>query len=183
MAAIHTRTRRILAAAVALGTAVSACTPGPTPSPTATPPATATAQPSPAPSPSAAARAGGTIYVLSSNQQLDQIDPQRIYAGEELAFFGATIYRSLESYAYSPDPVAGTTLTPDLATDLGTPTDGARTWTFTLRDGVSFQDGSPITCKDVAYGVSRTFATDVINQGPTYAILDLAIPTMSVGSS
>jgi peptide/nickel transport system substrate-binding protein len=111
------------------------------------------------------------------------IDPQRIYGGEEGAFLGATLYRSLEAYVASADPVRGTALTPDLATDLGRPTDGGRTWAFTLRDGVAFQTGDPITCEDVKYGVSRPFATDLINQGPTYAIVYLDIPKEPDGSS
>ena len=56
-------------------------------------------------------------------------------------------------------------------------------WTIGLRDGVTFQDGSPITCADIAYGVSRTFATDVITGGPTYAISMLDIPKADDGSS
>ena len=87
------------------------------------------------------------------------------------------------AFTYSPDNPAASKLVPDLATDTGTATDGGKTWTFTLRDGVTFQDGSPITCADVAYGVSRTFATDVINQGPTYAIAYLDIPKDADGSS
>ena len=35
-----------------------------------------------------------------------------------------------------------------------------------------------ITCEDVKYGVSRTFATDVISEGPTYQIQYLDIPTV-----
>jgi len=126
--------------------------------------------------PSEAITSGGTIYVLSAREQWDQVDPQRLYTREDLAFFGSTIYRSLESYTYSPDARAGTSLTPDLATDLGSHNADASQWRFTLRDGVSWQDGTPVTCEDVKYGVSRTFATDVINQGPTYAIAYLAIP-------
>jgi peptide/nickel transport system substrate-binding protein len=126
---------------------------------------------------------GGTIYLLTQADQFDQIDPQRAYTGEDLAFFSSTIYRSLEAYTYSPDNPTASKLTPDLATDLGTSSDGAKTWSFTLRDGVTFQDGSPITCADIAYGVSRTFATDVINQGPTYAIAYLDIPTDAKGNS
>jgi peptide/nickel transport system substrate-binding protein len=134
---------------------------------------------------STAPKTGGTIYVLAGAPETEwnQVDPQRAYTGEDLAFFGGTIYRSLESYKFSPDAKEGTSLTPDLATDLGTATNGGKTWAFTLRDGVSFQDGSPITCKDIAYGVSRTFATDVINQGPTYAIQFLDIPSDKDGSS
>jgi len=126
---------------------------------------------------------GGTIYVLSANDQWDQIDPQRIYTPEDLAFFGSTMYRSLEAYAYSPDPRAGRSLTPDLATDLGSHNPSATQWSFTLRNGVTWQDGSRITCADVKYGVSRTFATGVINQGPTYAIAYLNIPTLKDGTS
>ncbi len=127
--------------------------------------------------------AGGTIYVLSSATGFDQVDPQRSYNGDDMAFFAGTIYRSLVSYAYSPDATTGTSLTPDMATDLGTPSDGGRTWTFTLRGGLTWQDGSPVTCADIRYGVSRTFATGVITQGPTYAIQYLAIPNQPDGSS
>jgi len=100
-----------------------------------------------------------------------------MYTGEDLALFGGTIYRSLVAYKFSADAKEGTSIVPDLATDLGTPNADATQWKFTLRDGVTFQDGSPITCADIAYGVSRTFATDVINQGPTYAIAYLNIPS------
>ena len=33
--------------------------------------------------------------------------------------------------------------------------DGGKTWKFTLKDGVKWQDGKPITCEDFKYGVSR----------------------------
>ncbi|MCX6433358.1 MAG: ABC transporter substrate-binding protein, partial [Actinobacteria bacterium] len=126
---------------------------------------------------------GGTIYYLTNAEQFDQIDPQRIYTGEDLAFFNGTIYRTLTAYKFSEDAAEGTSLVPDLATDTGTVADGGKTWSFTLVDGATFQDGSPITCADVAYGVSRTFATDVITGGPTYAISMLDIPSDADGTS
>jgi len=46
------------------------------------------------------------------------MDPQRIYTGEDIAFFSATIQRSLTAYKYSTDPSEGTTIVPDAATDL-----------------------------------------------------------------
>jgi peptide/nickel transport system substrate-binding protein len=70
-----------------------------------------------------------------------------------------------------------------MATDTGTSTNDNKTWAFTIRDGVTFQDGSPVTCEDVKYGVSRTYATSVITDGPTYAIPYLNIPTAKDGSS
>lgn len=119
---------------------------------------------------------GGTIYMLTQAEQFNRIDPQRAYTGEDLAFFGATIYRALVSYTYSDDTDTANQLTPDLATDTGTPNDDATQWSFTLRDGATWQDGSPVTCEDVKYGVSRTFANNVISEGPTYAIAYLDIP-------
>ncbi len=165
---------RGMALSVTAALALAACSSGNSPSPSA--PGASGGQ-SAAPS-TAAGHKGGTIYLLapSTETEWNQIDPQRAYTGEDLAFFSATIYRSLTAYKLSPDPTEGTSLTPDLATDLGKATDGGKTWSFTLRDKVSFQDGSPITCADIAYGVSRTFAVDVINQGPTYAIAYLDIP-------
>jgi peptide/nickel transport system substrate-binding protein len=119
---------------------------------------------------------GGTIFVLTQAEQWDQVDPQRVYTGEDLAFFGGTIMRALTAYKFSPDATEGTSLVPDMATDLGTATDAGKTWSFTLREGLTWQDGSEVTCEDIKYGVSRTFANNIINQGPTYAIQYLDIP-------
>jgi peptide/nickel transport system substrate-binding protein len=162
---------RALTAGVAAALVLAACGPG---QPTGTQPAGGA---------SATGQAGGTIYMLTHAEEFLTIDPQVIYTGEDLAFFGATLMRSLTTYVISPDPVEGTTLTPDMATDLGTANADATEWSFTLRDGLTWQDGSEVTCEDVKYGVSRTFATDVINGGPTYAISYLDIPTDDEGAS
>jgi peptide/nickel transport system substrate-binding protein len=130
--------------------------------------------------PTEASKAGGRVYLLSFNEEFDDIDPQRIYTGEDLAFFGATIMRSLTSFVYSEDPAVANTVTGDLATDTGTPNADASEWTFTLRDGLTWEDGSALTCEDVKYGVSRTFANDIINNGPTYAVSYLDIPANPV---
>ena len=126
---------------------------------------------------------GGTIYILSNAEQLLSLDPQVIYTGEDLAFLGATIMRSLTTYQLSPDNNEGTSLVPDMATDTGTASNGGKTWKFTLKDGITWEDGKPVTCADVAYGTSRTFATDIIQGGPTYAIAYLDIPQNEDGSS
>jgi peptide/nickel transport system substrate-binding protein len=131
----------------------------------------------------AAGAPGGTIYILTQSTQWNRIDPQRAYTGEDLAFFGATIMRSLVSYVYAPDAETANQLQGDLATDTGTPNEDASEWQFTLRDGITWQDGSPVTCEDVKYGVSRTFATTVINEGPTYQIAYLDIPKDDEGAS
>jgi len=126
---------------------------------------------------------GGTILQLSNAEQYQNLDPQRVYTGEDLAFLNGTLFRTLTAYKFSHDAKEGTSVVPDLATDTGTATDGAKTWAFTLRDGVTFETGSPITCADVKYGVSRTFATDIITNGPQYAVSMLDIPDDPKGGS
>jgi len=177
MVRLDVRVSRALAVGFAAVLTLAACGPGGSPS------ASPSGSGGESAAPSGEAQPGGTIFVLTQAEQIDQIDPQRMYTGEDLALFGGTVYRSLTAYKFSADEVEGTSLTPDLATDLGTPNDDATSWQFTLRDGVTWDDGSDITCEDVKYGVSRTFATDVINQGPTYAVAYLDIPTDADGSS
>jgi len=113
---------------------------------------------------------GGTLYILSQAEQILHLDPQRNYTGEDLAFASGFLNRTLTQYTLSKDNNEASKLVADLATDTGTSSDNSKTWAFTLRDGVKWEDGKPVTCADVAYGVSRTFATDVITDGPTYAI-------------
>lgn len=119
---------------------------------------------------------GGTLHILDSATGATNLDPQRIYTGADLGFLGSTITRTLTSYK-AVSGTDGTTLVADLATDTGTATDGAKTWTFTLRDGITYEDGSAIVCADIQYGVSRTWAHDVTgDEGPLYALqyLDVA---------
>lgn len=156
---------RVLGAGVASAMLLAACGGGGSPAP-----GTSGAPPS-------GGQAGGTITMLTHNEQFDQVDPQRAYTGEDLAFFGATIQRSLTAYTYSPDAeTANGTLVGDLASDTGTPNEDATDWTFQLRGNGLWQDGTPVTCEDIRYGVSRTWATDVISGGPTYASQYLDVP-------
>jgi peptide/nickel transport system substrate-binding protein len=126
---------------------------------------------------------GGTLTMLTLNQEFTDLDPQRAYTGEDIAFLDAYLTRSLTGYKVSRDGKASATLVPDMATDTGTAENGGKDWKFTLRDGMKWQDGSPVTCEDLKYGVSRTFATDVIVGGPTYASQYLDIPVGKDGTS
>jgi len=131
---------------------------------------------------SAAPVKGGTLYVITHQDQLDHADPQRIYTGRDIAFMESYVFRTLVMYK----PVAGTdgtSLVPDLATDIGKASDGGKTWKFTLKPGTTYSDGSAIVCADVKYAISRTFATDVITGGPSYAMQYLDIPTDAKGNS
>ncbi len=128
-------------------------------------------------------QAGGTLTILTSAEQLLSLDPQVIYTGEDLAFLGATIMRSLTAYQVAPGDTEGTTLVPDMATDTGSASNGGQTWSFTLRDGITWEDGSPVTCADVAYGTSRQFDTGLAEGGPVYAVSYLDIPVDEEGNS
>ena len=119
---------------------------------------------------------GGTLtyYIQSA---LDHTDPQRIYLGREISNMTRMVYRQLVAFPISTDPAVSNKPVPDLATTTGTPSNNAKTWKFTLKDNVTWQDGKPVTCADVKYGASRTFATDVITGGPNYILSYLDIPT------
>jgi peptide/nickel transport system substrate-binding protein len=110
-------------------------------------------------------RTGGTLRVVSA--EVDSLDPQRSYL--------PGVWNLMRLYArtlvtYSSEPGHTDELVPDLATDLGTPSEDGLSWTFTLREGVTFESGRPITSRDVKYGIERSFASEVIVGGPTYVV-------------
>lgn len=123
----------------------------------------------------AAGAKGGTVYVLTK-RSAEHLDPQRMYIGRDLAYMGRVAYRSLLTFKVTKDATEANTPVPDLATDTGKSENGGKQWSFTLKDGVKWQDGKDITCDDLKYGVSRSFATDVITGGPNYILGMLDVP-------
>jgi len=117
---------------------------------------------------SASEKKGGTLYIYSSSNDSFSLDPQRNYSREDMAFAGSFLNRTLTQYTVSKDSVEASLLVADAATDTGTTADGGKTWTFTLRDGVKWEDGKDLVCEDFKYGISRSFATDLITGGSTY---------------
>jgi peptide/nickel transport system substrate-binding protein len=108
---------------------------------------------------------GGTLRVVSPD--IDSLDPQRSYLPGVWNLM--RLYtRTLVTYSSAPGSTGE--LVPDLATDLGTVSEDGTTWTFTLREGVTFENGRPITSRDVKYGIERSFASDVVVGGPTYVV-------------
>jgi peptide/nickel transport system substrate-binding protein len=114
--------------------------------------------------PVAGAKSGGTVYLLTSSD-FDFFDPQNDYRGDGIQFSEELVTRTLVGYRILDNghiQVVG-----DLATDTGTTTDNCKTWKYTLRDNIKFEDGTPVTSTDVAYSVSRAFDPGEAN-GPTY---------------
>ncbi len=109
---------------------------------------------------------GGTLDILS-NQDFSQLDPTRNWVEPEMDFGLRTLYRTLTTFKAAPG-AEGLQIVPDLATDLGTPSDNAKTWTFHLKDGLKYEDGSPIVADDIKYNVERSFSAELPG-GPDYA--------------
>ncbi|GAA5002016.1 ABC transporter substrate-binding protein [Actinopolymorpha pittospori] len=112
----------------------------------------------------AGSQKGGTVTVLTVNAP-ETFDPTRAYYIDTLAVLRLTA-RTLTALELRED--GKYYLIPDLATDLGTPNDDFTEWTFKLKDGIKYEDGSPVTAQDLAYSVKRSFATEELTGGPTY---------------
>lgn len=108
---------------------------------------------------------GGTLNLWSA-QDADSWDPARGY----YAFvwnLNRLYTRKLVDYAATPGK-DGLKLVPDLASAEPEISADKKTYTFKLRSGLKFDDGSPITSKDVKYGIERVWASDAISGGPVY---------------
>jgi len=109
------------------------------------------------------AKKGGILTILGS-ADFDRFDPQADYRGDGIMVTGQLVGRTLTTYYEEGDKVR---LVGDLATTTGEASDSCKQWKYTLRDGITFEDGSAITSKDIAYGISRSFDEGEAD-GPTY---------------
>ncbi|GGV07154.1 ABC transporter [Kitasatospora herbaricolor] len=108
------------------------------------------------------AKAGGTVKDIERDD-FEHLDPAQVYTNTG-SNFSQLITRGLTGYKQEGSKV---TLVGDLATDAGKPSDGGKTWTFTLKDGVKWENGEAITSADVKHSIERTFAP-FITQGASY---------------
>ncbi|KQT92147.1 ABC transporter substrate-binding protein [Marmoricola sp. Leaf446] len=116
---------------------------------------------------------GGTLTFGLAGEWGDTVDPGETYYGYSWDML-RNYARTLVMFKTEPGK-AGLELTPDLATDLGKSSNGGKTWTYTLRDGVKMEDGSEITSADVKHAVLRSTDKKTFPNGPAYfeAMLDL----------
>ena len=138
-------------------TAATAAPPTPTPPIQALPrietPTPAAARPSPAtPTPASAEkpRYGGILTAYQSSE------PTSLDGNQETTIFTlqnqTSVYNGL--LAVDPSKLPDRVITGDLAEKWDVSQDG-KTWTFTLKNDVTFHDGKPLTSADVAFTLER----------------------------
>jgi len=101
------------------------------------------------PSPSSA---GERVYRLGITQGYDGFNPFAHWSGPTWDTF-RLCYNFLTWYDDDYMP------TPDLASEWSTSPDG-KVWTFTIRDGMKWSDGLPLTAHDIAYTYNRILETE-----------------------
>jgi YVTN family beta-propeller protein len=98
---------------------------------------------------------GGTLRVQSP--PLDSVDPRVAFSLESFRVVGLA-YDGLVAYRRAGG-AAGATLVANLATHIPAPTEGGKTYTFQLRPGIRYSDGSPVRPEDFRSSVERTFGS------------------------
>lgn len=102
-----------------------------------------------------------TLYVLTTDTEMG-FDPAT-NVNFPTTWLGL-IGRRLTTWSTESGTAA---VVPDLATDLGTPSEDGTVWTYTLKDDIFFENGDPITSADIKYGIERTYAPELAG-GLTY---------------
>ncbi|GGB47953.1 ABC transporter [Flexivirga endophytica] len=109
------------------------------------------------------AKKGGTLYI-DDHSNPPTMDPAGIYYIDSNAFATQYMYRTLTQYKIvKGKPV----LVPDLAEGVGTPSADGLTWTFKIRRGLKYSDGSPVKIEDFVYGMKRSFAKESVARNGT----------------
>lgn len=158
-------------AASATALVVSACS-GSSPNPDATAasnPATSTGASAgasaSAPATFQSQHKGGTLHLLASAAG-GTLDPQVNYTLQYWQLYQA-MYDGLLAF----EKVGGDAsfkVVPDLAATMPKITDGGKTYTFTLRKGIKFSTGKPVTPDDVAASFVRIFTVSSPTAGTFY---------------
>ncbi|QDY78854.1 ABC transporter substrate-binding protein [Streptomyces qinzhouensis] len=109
------------------------------------------------------AKPGGFINVYMESD-MSHLDPAQIYVSDA-GQFSNLIHRGLTNWKEDKD--GNLTVVGDLATDAGKMSDGGKTWTYTLKDGIKDATGNPITSADIRHTIERMYAKFLFD-GPTY---------------
>ncbi len=112
------------------------------------------------------------VFVHAADDEPTTLDPAQVEPGEGGETIILQVYeRLLEIGIEGPDPVPG------LATEVpsvenGLISDDGLTYTFPIRQGVTFHDGSPLTADDVLFSWERVMEMD-LPDGAASVLLDV----------
>ncbi len=113
------------------------------------------------------AKTGGEITVLAPDPDdgPTSLDPAGLWSVTDNGIAQDLLFRSLTQFRRDAE-TGQYVLVPDLATDLGRPSEDFKTWTFTIKEGLKWENGDPITPEEVAFGIKRSFDADNFPTGP-----------------
>lgn len=112
--------------------------------------------------------ASGQTLVAAIGGEPDQLDPQKT-----TSYFAFEVLENVYDTLVAPD--AALEMQPALAESWET-SDDQLTWTFHLRDGVTFHDGSAFTSEDVVYSYRRIIDEELSNAWKFATVADVAAP-------
>src|SRR6476619_2221485 len=105
--------------------------------------------------------AGGTLVTVAKAAPSGSPDPQIDYTLQEWQLLILT-HDGLVGFKRAAG-TEGTKIVADLATEVPKPTDGGKTYAFTVRKGIKFSNGKELKASDVKYTFERLFK---IGQSP-----------------
>ena len=144
----------IISMLIVLSFVMTACKPAsPTPAPAIEPTEEAPPPPSPVP------EAEKNVFVYAIQPSFPDIDPSVSFSDDS-----AVTSNTYETLVFYNPPGSEEVLSPSLATSWESSEDGL-IWTFHLREGVKFHDGTDFNAEAVKYSIERTIGLGI---GPAY---------------
>jgi peptide/nickel transport system substrate-binding protein len=116
------------------------------------------------PAPAVPGAKKGGILTVSYSSTPANMDPSDQFFQDTAVIFSLS-HRALTTFVSRDGKQV---LVPDLATDLGKASDDGLTWTFTLKDGIKYEDGTPVKAQDIVWAAKRSFDPDLAANGPSY---------------
>ncbi len=110
----------------------------------------------------AATTTSNTLTVLTQSTSIS-LDPATSQSLPNTT--AGLVHRRLNTWKITDD--GQTKVVPDLATTTGVSSQGGRVWTYTLKKGLRFSNGKPITSRDIKWGIERSFS-DSFTGGLSY---------------
>jgi peptide/nickel transport system substrate-binding protein len=106
---------------------------------------------------------GGVLKVMAVASNISTVDPAAAYNQTAWQLLSIT-NDGLVTFKRVPGSDGGQ-IVPDLATEVPRASDGGKSYTFHLRDGIDYSDGTPVRASDFRRALERFFE---LHQAPPY---------------